>query len=125
MKDETEGGVNGIIEQLRAICLALPETTERVSHGEPTWFVRDKKTFVMFSTNHHGGPLGFWCAAPFGAQDALISSAPERYFRPPYVGHRGWVGVRLDVGETDWDEVTAIVRDAYRVVAPPKLAALL
>lgn len=124
MKDETETSLAGLVRRLRELCLALPETTERVSHGEPTWFVRDKKTFVMFSTNHHGGPLGFWCAAPFGAQDALIASDPATYFRPPYVGHRGWVGVRLDVGETDWAEVAQIVREAYRVVAPAKLAAL-
>ena len=112
------------IQRLREICLALPETTERVSHGEPTWFVRDKKSFVMFSTRHHGGPFGFWAAAPFGAQDALISSNPERFFRPPYVGHRGWVGVRLDTAEIDWPEVETIVREAYRTVAPPKLADL-
>lgn len=124
MRDKAEQGADDLAGRVRAICLALPETTERVSHGEPTWFVRDKKTFVMFSTNHHGGPLGFWCAAPFGAQDALIGSDPERYFRPPYVGHRGWVGVRLDVGGTDWEEVAQIVREAYRVVAPAKLAAL-
>lgn len=124
MRDEAAQSADVLAGRVRAICLALPETTERLSHGEPTWFVRDKKTFVMFSTNHHGGPLGFWCAAPFGAQDALIGSDPERYFRPPYVGHRGWVGVRLDAGETDWAEVAQIVREAYRVVAPAKLAAL-
>lgn len=124
MRDEAAQSADVLAGRVRAICLALPETTERLSHGEPTWFVRDKKTFVMFSTNHHGGPLGFWCAAPFGAQDALIGSDPERYFRPPYVGHRGWVGVRLDAGETDWTEVAQIVREAYRVVAPAKLAAL-
>lgn len=112
------------IERLRQICIALPEVTERVSHGEPTWFVRDKKSFVTFSTRHHGGPFGFWCAAPFGAQDALIGSDPEKYFRPPYVGHRGWLGVRLETDEIDWDEVAMVVREAYRVVAPAKLAAM-
>lgn len=124
MNEDTETGVGSLVGRLRAICLTLPETTERLSHGEPTWFVRDKKSFVMFSTNHHGGPLGFWCAAPFGAQDALIGSNPEQYFRPPYVGHRGWIGVRLDSPEVDWTEVTQVVREAYRVVAPGKLAAL-
>ncbi|MEO8538156.1 MAG: MmcQ/YjbR family DNA-binding protein [bacterium] len=112
------------IDRLRQLCLALPETTERMSHGEPTWFIRDKKTFVMFSTRHHGGPFGFWAAAPFGAQDALISSNPERYFRPPYVGHRGWVGVRLDTDDVDWAEVVSVVREAYRAVAPAGLASL-
>lgn len=124
MNEDTETGVGSLVGRLRAICLTLPETTERLSHGEPTWFVRDRKSFVMFSTNHHGGPLGFWCAAPFGAQDALLGSNPEQYFRPPYVGHRGWIGVRLDSPGVDWTEVTQVVREAYRVVAPAKLAAL-
>jgi hypothetical protein len=110
------------LEQLRRICLALPETTERLSHGEPTWFVRDKKVFVTFDNDHHrAGRVGFWCAAPAGAQEALVEAAPDRFYRPPYVGHRGWLGVRLDV-DVDWPEVEAIVRDAYRVVAPKALA---
>ena len=112
------------LDRLRRLCLALPEATERLSHGEPTWFIRDKKVFVMFSTHHHGGPLGFWCAAPFGMQQALVEAAPDRYFVPPYVGHRGWVGVRLDV-PVDWDEIADIVKDAYRMVAPKTLAAKL
>lgn len=110
------------LSRLRALCLSLPETTERVSHGEPAWFVRDKKLFVTFSDHHHGGPLAFWCAAPGGAQDVLVSAAPDRYFVPPYVGHRGWLGVRLDV-PVDWDEIADIVTDAYRCVAPKRLAA--
>ncbi len=118
-------GMDGeVLERLRAICLALPETTERLSHGEPTWFIRGKRSFVMFSNHHHGGPLGFWCAAPPGAQDVLVSAAPDRFFVPPYVGHRGWLGVRLDV-PVDWDEVAMIVEDAYRSVAPKGLLALL
>lgn len=110
--------------RLREICLALPETTERTSHGEPTWFVRDKKTFVTYADHHHDDVLGFWCAAPDGAQAMLVGSAPDRFFRPPYVGHRGWLGVRLDV-PVDWDEVADLVEDAYRVVAPKSLVALL
>jgi hypothetical protein len=109
-----------LIEALRRLCLALPATSERLSHGEPTWFVQDKKTFVMFSNHHHGGPLGFWCAAPPGAQEALIAAAPDRFFRPPYVGHRGWLGVNLEE-PTDWDEIADIVTDAYRCVAPRRL----
>ena len=110
---------------VRKLCLALPETTERLSHGEPTWFVRDKKTFVMFSNNHHGdGIVGIWCAASVGVQEALVREEPDRFFRPPYVGHRGWLGVRLDV-DVDWDEVAGIVEDAYRVVAPKTLIAQL
>jgi hypothetical protein len=110
------------VESLRKLCLALPETTERLSHGEPTWFVRDKKTFVTYANHHHDDRLGFWCAAPPGVQEALVGSSPERYFRPPYVGHRGWLGVYLDV-PVDWVEIAEIVADAYRVVAPKRLVA--
>lgn len=110
------------LERLRQLCLALPETTERLSHGEPTWFVRGKKTFVMYANHHHDDRLGFWCAAPDGAQEALVGSDPERFFVPPYVGHRGWLGVRLDV-PVDWDQIADLVTDAYRVVAPRKLVA--
>jgi hypothetical protein len=111
------------VERLRAICLALPEVTERTSHGEPGFFIRDKKQFVSVDDHHHGADrLAFWCAAPPGAQEALVAADPDRYFRPPYVGHRGWLGVRIDTGP-NWDEVDEIVRDAYRQVAPKKLSA--
>jgi hypothetical protein len=112
------------VERLRELCLALPETTERLSHGEPTWFVRGKKTFVMFADHHHDDRLAFWCAAPPGVQEELVAEDPERFFRPPYVGHRGWLGVYLDV-EVDWAEVAEIVADAYCRIAPKSLAALL
>lgn len=113
------------LERLRRLCLALPETTERISHGEPTWFVRDKKTFVMYANHHHDDRLAFWCAAPDGAQETLVASDPERFFRPPYVGHRGWLGVYLDVPDVpvDWDQIGDIVLEAYRLVAPKKLVA--
>jgi hypothetical protein len=110
------------LDRLRAICLALPEVTEKISHGEPTWFVR--KSFVTFADHHHDDRLAFWCAAPPGAQEALVAAEPGRYFRPPYVGGRGWLGVWLDV-PVDWAEITEIVRDAYRTVAPRKLVAQL
>ncbi|GAA4214383.1 MmcQ/YjbR family DNA-binding protein [Actinocatenispora rupis] len=112
------------LPRLRALCLALPETTERPSHGEPCWFVRDKRLFVMYADHHHDDRLGFWCAAPSGAQEALVAAEPDRFFRPPYVGHRGWLGVWLDVPQ-DWAELTEIVTDAYRVVAPKTLVARL
>ncbi|MGP3961479.1 MmcQ/YjbR family DNA-binding protein [Nonomuraea sp. 3N208] len=111
------------LDRLRELCLALPEVTERLSHGEPTWFVRDKKTFVMFADHHHDDRLAFWCAASAGAQQELVAEDPERFFRPPYVGHRGWLGVYLDVPELDWAEIAEIVADAYRQIAPKSLVA--
>ncbi len=116
--------VDDPLERLRRICLALPETTERLSHGEPTWFVRGKKTFVMFANHHHDDRLAFWCAAPPGAQHLLVDSYADRFFVPPYVGHRGWLGVWLDV-PVDWDEIADIVQDAYRAIAPKRLVAQL
>jgi hypothetical protein len=113
------------LPQLRRICMALPEVTERLSHGEPTWFVRGKKTFVMMDTNHHGsGHIAMWCAAPTGVQQQCVDEEPDRFFVPPYVGGRGWLGVRLDRA-VDWDEVAQIVADAFRCVAPAKLVAQL
>jgi hypothetical protein len=112
----------GPLERLRTLCLGLPEVTERLSHGEPTWFVRGKKTFVMFADHHHDDRLAFWCAAPPGAQEAVVGSEPDRYFRPPYVGPRGWLGVWLDV-PVDWGEIADLVDDAYRAVAPKRLIA--
>lgn len=107
---------------LRRLCLALPGTTERLSHGEPTWFIRDEKTFVNYSNHHHGDRLAFWCAAPPGLQQSMVASDPEKFFVPPYVGHRGWLGVYLDV-PVDWAEIAEIVEDAYRTVAPKRLVA--
>src|ERR1044071_1912771 len=113
------------VERLRTICMALPEMSERLSHGEPTWFVGGRKTVAQLDDHHHGADhLAFWCPAPPGVQAELVTSEPERFFRPPYVGGRGWLGVRIDV-DPDWAEVAAIVTDAYRMVAPRKLVALL
>jgi len=113
-----------ITERVRALCLDLPEVTERLSHGAPTFFIRDKKTFVTVHHDHHGdGIFGMWAAAPPGAQEALIASHPDRYYRPAYVGHRGWVGMRLE-GKPDWDEVEGVIEDAYCTIAPAKLVAL-
>jgi hypothetical protein len=109
------------LARLRKLCLALPETTERLSHGAPTFFVRGKRPFTMVLTDHHGdGRFAIWCAAPEGLQAMLVEADPERFFVPPYVGHRGWLGVRLDRG-LGWDELAGIVEDAYADVAPPKL----
>jgi hypothetical protein len=110
-----------ILGRLRKICLALPETSERLSHGAPTFFVREKRAFLMVLTDHHGdGRFAIWCAAGEGVQRMLVEADPEKFFVPPYVGHRGWLGVRLDVGP-DWNELAGIAEDAYAEVAPAKL----
>jgi hypothetical protein len=109
------------LSRIRSICLALPEASERLSHGAPTFFVRGKRAFVMVLTNHHGdGRFAIWCAAPDGMQRSLVEADPERFFVPPYVGHRGWLGVRLDRG-LDWEELAGICEDAYAQVAPRRL----
>jgi hypothetical protein len=112
--------------RLRDICLALPEVTERPSHSAPTWFVRDKKSFVtLWACGHHDDDFPhLWCAGLPGAQEALVGSSPGRFFRPPYVGGRGWIGVRLD-GDVDWAELAELCADAYRAVAPARLIAQL
>lgn len=108
------------LREVRAICLALPEVTERLSHGSPTWFA-GKKTMVMYLDDHHDdGRLALWVAAPPGVQRDMVEQEPDRFFVPPYVGHRGWLGVRLD-RSPDWDEMADIVEDAYRVVAIKRL----
>lgn len=111
------------LERVRAICLALPETHERVSHGAPSFFVGSGKgkQFAMHHDDHHGdGRLAVWVAAPEGAQEALVDAAPEHYFRPPYVGHRGWIGVHLDHG-IDEDELADVLEDGWVQVAPRRL----
>jgi hypothetical protein len=109
------------LNRLRELCLALPETTERLSHGSPTFFVRGKKAFLMVLTNHHGdGRFAIWCAAAPGMQQMLVEGDAERFFVPPYVGHHGWLGMSLD-GKLNWDELAGIAEDAYAEIAPPKL----
>ena len=109
------------LDRLREICLALPETSERLSHGAPTFFVRGKRAFLMVLTDHHGdGRFAIWCAAPAGEQGVLAENDPEKFFVPPYVGHRGWLGMRLD-RRLDWEEIAGIAEDAYAEVAPAKL----
>jgi hypothetical protein len=107
-------------DRVRALCLALPEAYEKTGHGRPTFHVRKGKSFVMFMDNHHNdGRLAIWCNAEPGAQDVLVRARPERYFVPPYVGHRGWIGMRLE--DTDWGEVASIIEDAWRAAAPKRL----
>ncbi|HEX9820071.1 MAG TPA: MmcQ/YjbR family DNA-binding protein [Methylomirabilota bacterium] len=119
-RDEGRRPARTPVERLRAICLALPETTEKVAWGEPTWRVSGK-LFAQLDDHHHGDDhLAVWLPAPLGEQEAMIFTDPARFFRPPYVGHRGWVGVRIDRGP-DWTVVATLVRQAYRQVAPPRL----
>lgn len=113
------------LERVREICLALPEVTERPSHGTPTFFVRGKKSFVWYWDDLHGdGMLSLWCAAPPGAQEEMLREDPKRFFRPPYVGKNGWLGVRVD-GRPNWAEVRAVIEEAYRTIAPKSLVAQL
>jgi hypothetical protein len=127
-------------ERVRAICTGLPEVEERQSHGEAAWFIRGKRQFAAMSDHHHDDRVAVVFAAGEGVQGDLIARAPERYFRPPYVGGRGWVGAHLDGGACstgaaggaggapagpDWDEIAELLADAWLVVAPPKLHGLL
>ena len=127
-----------LASRMRAICLAIPDVTqpgvtqpgvtqpgvtqpgvtERPSHGAPTWFVSGKRAFVtLWASGHHDNKFPhLWCANVPEGQAELIAVDPDRYFRPPYVGHRGWVGVRLD-REPDWSEVAELCQDAYRLIA--------
>jgi len=107
------------IERVRGICLALPETWEKISHGEPTWFV-GKKVFAMFSNNHHNdGHVAVTVPAAIGIQEMLIKKAPKKYYCPPYVGCRGWVGI--EVNRVSDKELTFHIREAWALVAPKKL----
>ncbi len=110
-------------ERLREICLALPEATEKLAWSEPTWRVRDR-IFAQLEDHHHDSErVGVWLKAPDGAQEVLLGAAPNRFYRPPYVGHKGWVGVYLDVPDIDWDELAGLVEQSYRMLAPKRLLA--
>ena len=120
MPDYGSADVARALRMVRTAALRWPETSERVSHGGPAFFIADKRCFVMFLDDHHqDGRLAIWCAAPDGVQVEMVEVEPDRFFRPPYVGHRGWLGVQLlDVTQP---ELEAIVLDAYRQVAPKRL----
>lgn len=111
-------------DRVRAICVALPGVTEKLSHGAPAFFA-GRQFVMLWPDGHHDHRFAhLWCAAPPGVQAELCSTEPDRFFRPPYVGGRGWIGVRLD-GEVDWDEVAAACEEAFRTVAPKRLVAAL
>jgi hypothetical protein len=111
------------IDEVRALCLALPEAEERVSHGNPAFFAgAEGRMFATHLVDHHGdGRTAVWLAAPEGAQEALVAAAPGRFFRPPSVGHRGWLGVDLE-GGVDRDELADLLADAFATVAGARLA---
>lgn len=107
--------------RLRSICLALPEAAEKEAWGDPTFRVRDK----IFAMEKRGdGRISLWCKAPPGSQAILVGADPENFFVPPYVGHKGWIGVRLD-RKPDWTEIATLIRRSYCLTAPKKLVALL
>ncbi|HET9787224.1 MAG TPA: MmcQ/YjbR family DNA-binding protein, partial [Pyrinomonadaceae bacterium] len=111
------------IERVRRVCLSLPETWEKISHAEPTFFVR-KKVFAMCSNNHHNdGHIAVTIPAAIGIQAMLIERSPEKFYRPPYVGVRGWVGIEL--GKVSDEELGLHIREAWRLIAPEKLHTLL
>jgi predicted DNA-binding protein (MmcQ/YjbR family) len=108
-------------DRLRAICLALPDAQETQTWGDPTFRVRNR----IFAMEKRGdGRISVWCKAPPGSQMVLVGADPDRFFVPPYVGHKGWVGMRLD-RKPDWAEVAALVERSYRLIAPKRLAALI
>lgn len=114
----------GVADHVRRICLALPGVTERPSHGAPAFYA-GKQFLMLWPDGHHNNRFPhLWCAAPLGAQEELVGTEPDRFFRPPYVGGRGWLGVRLD-RNVDWDEIAAMCEEAFRTVAPHKLVGAL
>lgn len=109
------------VECVRQICLSFPEATEKVSHGEPSWFAGRGKQFAMFALHHHDDRVALWLAAGEGVQDSLVASDPAHFFKPPYVGSRGWLGVFLDVPSVDWHQLEDLLEDGFRQVATKKL----
>jgi hypothetical protein len=116
-------------KRVRAICMDLPTVVERLSHGEASWFINDKKNFVAMSDHHHDDRVSVVFAAGAGVQESLTAEDAERYFRPPYVGGRGWVGAYLDGhdewNEPQWDTLSDLIVDAWLLVAPPKVRQML
>ena len=110
------------LTRLTKICLALPEAT-RESMGRHAGFLVRKKVFTYFLDDHHGdGIVGITCKVLPGDNTALIAADPKKFYMPAYVGPRGWVGMRLDIGKPDWEEVEELVRHSYRLIAPKRLA---
>jgi predicted DNA-binding protein (MmcQ/YjbR family) len=110
------------LERLSAICLDLPEATREDSGRHAGFRVRGR-TFAYFLDDHHGdGIVGLNAKAAPGVAEQLIDGSPDRFYRPAYLGHRGWVGMRLDTPAIDWDEVAGVVVESYRLCAPRSLS---
>jgi len=120
LSDDYNPEVN-TLDRLREICLAFPEAIERETWGDPTFRVRDK---IYAMVKRGDGRVSLWCKARTGIQGALIATDPEGFFVPPYLGHVGWIGARLD-GDIDWHELDDLVTESYRMIAPKRLSALL
>ena len=119
MKTKTSSKGDEAIERVRAICLALPGTWEKISHGESTWFV-GKKVFAMFSNNHHNdGHIAVTVPAAIGIQEMLMKKSPKKFYSPPYVGCRGWIGI--EVNRVSDKELSLHIKEAWRLIAPKKL----
>lgn len=107
------------MRRVRWLCAALPQTTEKLSHGEPTFFV-GKKVYAMFANNHHNdGHVAVWIPVPPGLQATLLKTEPDKFFMPPYVGVRGWVGIELDAVSDE--ELGFHLCEAWRLIAPTKI----
>ena len=109
------------LDRIRAIALALPDVTERLSHGAICFFVRDKRPLCYFHDHHNDDRVSLWCPAAPGAQEALVASEPTQFFKPPTSASgtfSNWLGVFLDHSAVDWNEIAEIVEDAFRLVAP-------
>ena len=111
------------LERLRTICLALPRAIEKISHGQPVFFIEKGKTFAWFLHNHHGSGITAVAVKTSGAEEQamLIEADPDLYYKPPYLGPSGWIGLRLDGETVDWDHVADRVATSWELVAPARL----
>ena len=120
-KKKKKKKATGPAERVKKICLALPETATKTSHGHLTFTVGDK-IFGYYTVNHHNdGRLAVWCKGAPGAQQMVVESDPKRFFVPPYVGVRGWIGIRVDIPPVDWATLAGLVEESWRMTAPKRL----
>ena len=114
-------GSKKLIDRVRKAALALPGTTEKLSHGEPCFF--RGRMFITVDNHHHGSDhLAIWCRAETGVQHAFVEASPEHFFVPPYLGHQGWIGVCLDTG-LEWSVIARFVEEAWKEAVPKRPSA--